>query len=183
MARVIKSNAIFLISNEEIENVYTSVYNFLDKGGYVGKATLNSIAEDTSICDAIEGLFRLFRWQVCYDPYYNIVDMKIIGDSITGLTLYLFKAIAPYVVNESYIDIEQTDGLVLRYNFVGKKVKRKYFAANDPDYIAGRPVADANFQRAGIELPHFELRGFEQAMEPEMFRFQFQDQEIGRAHV
>ena len=151
MPTILKSNAVFLVSNEELENIYTAMCELLGGSRYMARDLFNEVIDDKSTCDVVRDLINICGWNIVYDEVYDITDIKIVGHYLASLTPFLFKAIAPYVVNESYVEVVQSDNLVQRWNFIGKKAKKILFSANDPAYINGNIPAPQPRQRFNYE--------------------------------
>lgn len=85
--------------------------HFLD---YVNK-------NEVMICKTISGALNAWRWSACKDGNGDICDIRFIGGKL-GDDKSLFEAIAPYVEDESYIEMCGKDGTRWRWYFKNKKV-------------------------------------------------------------
>lgn len=75
--------------------------------------------------DNIVDIFRCWRWGVSLDDNGNIVDISFAGEKL-GDDEVLFQAIAPYVKNNSYIEMHGEDHAMWRWVFVDGKLTEKY---------------------------------------------------------
>jgi hypothetical protein len=67
---------------------------------------------------------RAWRWEAIEDTLGNIVDLRFNGEKAGDCDL-LFKAIAPYVEKDSYIEMSGEEGEIWRWKFNGKTMKEK----------------------------------------------------------
>lgn len=69
----------------------------------------------------IEDAFKAWRWEVSFDENDDINDISFNGEK-SGDDDIFFKAIAPFVVDGSYIQMQGEDGYIWRWIFKGKSV-------------------------------------------------------------
>ena len=69
----------------------------------------------------VEGLFRAWRWEIQRDDGGDVVGINFCGEKL-GDDPILFEAIAPYVQDGSYIEMQGEDGALWRWSFTDGKV-------------------------------------------------------------
>lgn len=68
----------------------------------------------------IEEIFRCWRWQVYLDEDGHITDISFDGEKL-GDDLVLLEAIAPFVKNNSFIEMNGEDNSIWRWKFTDKQ--------------------------------------------------------------
>ncbi len=121
--QVIKVKAVFLIANEDLSDVYSCLYDYLQSKRLI--AHIEDEVDEMTISEAFAHLCAAFNWKIIYDAQYNVVDIGMISYTYRSIAPYVLKAVAPYVVSDSYIEVYTTrseDDFI--WKFTGKKIKK-----------------------------------------------------------
>lgn len=73
----------------------------------------------------IKEIFKCWRWHVDTDDQGNIESIYFEGQKL-GDDEYLFKAIAPFVKDDSYIEMSGEDGALWRWAFKNGQCREVY---------------------------------------------------------
>lgn len=98
----------FFIQKDNYKNFYNSIVNVYNR---------IKTSPDEILCD-------LWRWDVFLDEFGNINDINFAGNKMWDDELF-FQEIAPFVENNSYIEMEGSDGVIWRWVFNNGEVYKK----------------------------------------------------------
>jgi hypothetical protein len=113
---VVNTGSNFKIKFENIQKAFEAIKNVKGKNFWWVKDSFRDAENFTDI-------MRHWRWEVEFDKDSNVVNIKFIGTKL-GHDLLLFKTIAPYVEENSTIDMEGDDGLRWTWKFTPEGLKR-----------------------------------------------------------
>jgi len=82
---------------------------------------MSELANAKTLHEAIEA----WRWTVELDKEENINEIQFEGEKL-GDDLVLFKALAPYVEDDSFIEMHGEDGNTWRWSFCNGKCEERY---------------------------------------------------------
>ena len=118
-----KRESSFYIAQENCKNALEAIKGLAGKETYGDhyswvdtNAFLNAKHFDDAMCK--------WRWEVEEDDNENIIDIDFIGEKL-GDDFKLFKAIAPFVKEGSYIEMYGEDGCFWRWCFDGQTCVEK----------------------------------------------------------
>ena len=124
--------ADFFISKENFPKMIKAIHALVNEpdkmggGSYSGGKTISKHYSwvDMSFCNItdVEKIFQCWRWNVYFDDNNNITDISFDGEKM-GDDRVLFDAIAPFVENNSFIEMRGEDTDMWRWKFVNGKCK------------------------------------------------------------
>ncbi len=88
--------------------------------GIIDDLIVNSILDDIVLRRMIERVFEEFRWEVKFNAVNDIISIEFIGEK-EGNDKDFFDVIAPFVENESYIELDFEDYSCARWEFNGSE--------------------------------------------------------------
>ena len=96
-----------------------------------GKETIHDVyshfswvSEDFHLATSFAEIMRAWRWHISYDADGNVDEIEFNGEKF-GDDIILFKAIAPFVKEGSFIEMQGEDGALWRWYFDGNKCIEK----------------------------------------------------------
>jgi hypothetical protein len=113
--------AIKALGKEREDMPYGFFYSWVDMDGFVN-------AKD------IEDAMKAWRWNVEFDVSGNIEIIEFTGEKL-GDDKVLFDAIAPFVEDNSYIEMQGEDGRLWRWFFKNSQCREIYPKIEWEEYI------------------------------------------------
>ena len=107
----------FRMKGENLDAAEIALKNALKKG------KINAWVDNANAI-AVPGLKRVMekcRWDIVIDDTHDVEEIYFTGEKL-GDDFEVFKAIAPYVEANSYIQMMGEDGYIWRWHFDGKNV-------------------------------------------------------------
>jgi len=107
-------DASFFISKDNLDSVLSAIHRL--GHDYTNSHYYSWIDNDYTNYNDLKKVFNCWRWEICDDKEGNIIAIYFNGSKL-GDDMVLFRAIAPYVKNDSYIEIMGEDGEFWRWVF------------------------------------------------------------------
>ena len=118
----------FYISFNDIENTLTAIKNLAgmetikdSSGAHFSWVGTKEFLEASTLNEA----FEAWRWNIALDEEGSVVDLYFEGEKI-GDDKILFDAIAPYVKEGSFIEMQGEDGALWRWVFSNGECEERY---------------------------------------------------------
>jgi hypothetical protein len=109
----------FFVAAEVIPSLIETVRNLVESGQY------SWIRDDYKDSEDVVKIFNSWRWNIEQDKHGNIVGIGFLGEKL-GDDEVFFKAIAPFVKHDSFIEMVGEDHAMWRWKFVKGKMKELY---------------------------------------------------------
>lgn len=116
---IIQGATSFYIQSEHLESVLINLVKFSEKYHYECEKHI----EDMQTYAATSYIMGQFGWNFIYDELYNIIDIKL-AYLEPNTSHVIFKNIAAYVSDDSYVTLTNNGKLYCGWTFNGKKCKR-----------------------------------------------------------
>lgn len=117
-------NDMFYIHSSKVEEAVKAIKGLAGKETIKGYGSYNPhfswVIHDFHKHDDLFSLMREWRWEISYDNDNNVESILFVGEKL-GDDLILFKAIAPFVEKDSFIEMQGEDGSLWRWVFDGTK--------------------------------------------------------------
>lgn len=126
-------NSDFFVVADAIPSLIETVHMLGEKkdslsvhGAFVLKNNKYSwVQEDYVTSNDVVDIFRYWRWDIDMDKHGNIVDIRFAGEKL-GDDEVFFKAIAPFVKHDSFIEMVGEDNAMWRWKFSNGKLREIY---------------------------------------------------------
>lgn len=109
----------FFVAAEAIPSLIESVHKLAESGQYYW------VRDSYKDSNDVKNIFYCWRWHVGLDDKGNISHIHFEGEKL-GDDEVLFKAIAPFVQDGSFIEMRGEDNAMWRWKFSNGKLKEIY---------------------------------------------------------
>ena len=126
---MIQKDSSFFISYKDIGNVVSSIHKLaidtekMSAGLMEGYRGYPWVIMSFSKSNDIKYIFNCWRWKVTQDNENNIINILFSGQKL-GDDFIFFNAIAPYVLENSFIEMMEENGEKWRWSFTNKQCKK-----------------------------------------------------------
>lgn len=109
---IIQTDSKFFIKASDVQEAFKAILNIPESDYKYGWGNYSGVQSAESFEEAMEE----WRYEISLDEDNNIVECEFNGEKL-GIDLVMFKAIAPYVKEDSFIEMNSEDGDNWRYVF------------------------------------------------------------------
>ena len=121
--------ADFYIDSRDFPDMIKAIHELVNHPEKMGGSSFNGNLDkrhyswvDMSFVNTsdVKKIFNCWRWSITQDKHGNIIDIIFEGEKL-GDDFYLFQAIAPFVTQDSFIEMHGEDNQMWRWKFINGK--------------------------------------------------------------